>query len=62
MNREFCHFSGTANPALGWAFAAEFGVRLGLCTATRFPDGGRECSGFRSGRLRHPDEEARTPC
>jgi ribose-phosphate pyrophosphokinase len=39
MNRNFCLFSGTANAALATAVAAELGVRLGLCAATRFPDG-----------------------
>jgi ribose-phosphate pyrophosphokinase len=39
MNRDVCLFSGTANPALATAVAAELGVRLGLCSATRFPDG-----------------------
>jgi ribose-phosphate pyrophosphokinase len=39
MNRDFCLFSGTANPALATAVAAELGVGLGVCAATRFPDG-----------------------
>ncbi len=39
MNRDFCLFSGTANPTLATAVAAELGVRLGQCAATRFPDG-----------------------
>jgi ribose-phosphate pyrophosphokinase len=39
MNREFLLFSGTPNPALAAAVAAELGVGAGACVITRFPDG-----------------------
>ena len=39
MNQDLLLFSGTANPALATAVAAELGVRLRLSAATRFPDG-----------------------
>ncbi len=39
MNQGFLLFSGTANPALGAATAAELGVRPGACTVSHFPDG-----------------------
>ena len=39
MKQDFVLFSGTANTALATAVAAELGVRLRLCAATRFPDG-----------------------
>jgi len=38
MTQDLILFSGTANPALAAAVAAELGLRLGGCTATRFPD------------------------
>ena len=39
MTDNFVLFSGTANPNLGEAVAAELGVRLGACAIERFPDG-----------------------
>jgi ribose-phosphate pyrophosphokinase len=39
MTDNFVLFSGTANPNLGEADAAELGVRLGACAIERFPDG-----------------------
>jgi ribose-phosphate pyrophosphokinase len=42
MTQDFVLFSGTANPALAAAVAAELGVRPGLRAATRFPDGETE--------------------
>jgi ribose-phosphate pyrophosphokinase len=39
MNQGFLLFSGTANPALAAAIAAELGVRPGACAVNRFPDG-----------------------
>ena len=39
MIDNFVLFSGTANPNLGEAVAAELGVRLGACAIERFPDG-----------------------
>ena len=39
MAQDFVLFAGTANPALAGAIADELGVRLGLCSVERFPDG-----------------------
>ena len=39
MNQDLLLFSGTANPALAIAVAAELGVPVRLSAATRFPDG-----------------------
>ena len=39
MADNFVLLSGTANPDLGEAVAAELGVRLGACAIERFPDG-----------------------
>jgi ribose-phosphate pyrophosphokinase len=39
MIRDFVVFSGTSNPGLAAAVAAELGVRPGSRTVTRFPDG-----------------------
>ncbi len=39
MSHEFAIFSGTANPPLSAAVAAELGVPLGACEVDRFPDG-----------------------
>lgn len=39
MTQDLILFAGTANPALATAVAAELGVGLGRCAATRFPDG-----------------------
>ncbi len=39
MTEGFTLFSGSANPALAAAIAAELGVSLGACSIERFPDG-----------------------
>jgi ribose-phosphate pyrophosphokinase len=39
MSQDFLLLSGTANPALAAAVAAELGVRPGTCAVSRFPDG-----------------------
>jgi len=39
MNQDFLLLSGTANPALAAAVAAELGVRPGLCVVGQFSDG-----------------------
>jgi ribose-phosphate pyrophosphokinase len=39
VSHEFAIFSGTANPPLSAAVAAELGVPLGACEVDRFPDG-----------------------
>ncbi len=39
MPQDFILFAGTANPALAGAIADELGVRPGICSVERFPDG-----------------------
>ena len=39
MTQDFILFAGTANSALAATVAAELGIGLGRCAATRFPDG-----------------------
>ena len=39
MIEDYLLFSGTANPALSAAIAAELGIRTASCTVERFPDG-----------------------
>jgi ribose-phosphate pyrophosphokinase len=39
LNEEFRVFAGTANPELAAAVAGELGVRVGIRTIDRFPDG-----------------------